>query len=188
MSGIGRVVMGAVGLYPTSGAVLFCTFAFVACVLITSLTEDVESYSRSWTEARIDRTKHHFCLICQFVEEIDNCFGAVLLILTTSTFVRTINSTFYALVNYRKAGQIQDSLSSLLYMIKDLVIFVFYVNASHRIQREVCIATNNLECSLIISICYNFVEKVTKLSKRLRMARILDSAIQNQVCSKKCIF
>ena len=120
-------------------------------MMITSLTEDFESYSRSWTEARIDRTKHNFSLICQFVEEIDNCFGAVLLILTTSTFVRTINSTFYALVNYRKAGQIQDSLSSLLYMIKDLVIFVFYVNASHKIQREVCIATLNLECSLIIS-------------------------------------
>ena len=143
-SGISRIVTSLSGLYPTSGAVLFCNFAFMACVLIKSLTEDVKSYS-CWTEAHIERIKHYFGLICQLVEEIENCFGAVLLILTTSTFVRTINSTFYALANYQKGAKMNNSLSSLLYMIKDLIIFVLYVNYSHRINREVLRISTSLK-------------------------------------------
>jgi hypothetical protein len=137
LSACGRLIVAATGLFSTGSAVLFCCFSFIVCVIIKSLGEDVKFYS-CWTEAHIDRIKHYYNLICQFVEEINNCFGAVLIILTASTFIRTINSTFYALANYQRAGgRIDNSVTSLLYMLRDLIIFAVYVGFSHKIRKEV---------------------------------------------------
>lgn len=130
-----RLVIAATGIFPTSGGVLVCVFSYAACVMLKSLRDDVKKCLK-WTEIQIIRTKRNYGLVCRFVEEIDKCFGAVYLVLITSTFIRTINNTFYSLVNYQRDKQM-NSFTSLLYMIKDLLIFALFIYLAHKIRREV---------------------------------------------------
>lgn len=130
-----RLVTTVISIVPSSGGAIICIFSYVACVMLKSLSEDVKNCSK-WAEIQICRTKRHYGHVCQFVEEIDKCFGAVYLILTISTFIRTINNTFYALVSYQR-DVIINSLTSMLYTVKDFVIFVIFIYIADRIRREV---------------------------------------------------
>lgn len=143
-----RLFIALTGIFPTSGGILVCIFSYTACITLKSLKDDVKNCSK-WGEIQIGKTKRHYALVCQFVEEIDKCFGAVYLILITSTFIRTINNTFYSLVYYQRDRQM-NSFTSLLYIVKDLLIFATFIYIAHKIRREVTFNNNNSKRNMLL--------------------------------------
>lgn len=124
------------GILPTSGGILTCIYSHAACIVIQSIREDLD-HCWKWTDIQLNRIKRHYGQISQFVDELDNCLGTVLLVLITSLFIRTISNTFFALVNYQESGPFDNSMTSLLYMLKELIVFSLYTSFSHQIRTEV---------------------------------------------------
>ena len=133
--------------------ILFLVLVFLTSVLFEDLNSQIatilESSGPSGNIAKkleIWRRKH--VVICELVDNINDCFGIVLLISLGSYFVyfNTDIYTFCYLVFklfraeeispvYRKVG----SIKMILNVIRNLTNFVLLMSIAHRMQRKVII-------------------------------------------------
>lgn len=143
LGAIKRLISSFSVVIPFSGITLFCSLSFTAGTMMSSLREDISKRFK-WNDAYVKRFKSHYDLVCQYVEEIDACFGALLLVTLTSTFIRTINNTFFAITSYIQDVERNNSFTAILYTIKDLLTFTLCAYMPHYIRREVFYSKDSL--------------------------------------------
>ena len=83
--------------YSFSSYVLIICLVMVGIVLLKVLSRRIDADSLK----NIDKWRRFYWLIGGFIDQINNSFGLVLLVLFTSSFIRMINNLFYIIfVNY----------------------------------------------------------------------------------------
>ena len=102
----------------------------------------IPKYETTFWERRLNNWKllHHF--IDELVYRINDCFGAFLVLLVASTFIRMIDSSFKSLDYvraFRDGSTFNRSLASFVgyYFMEDLVIFIAISSLGHQIHQKV---------------------------------------------------
>lgn len=135
--------VGLVQLY--SFAVLFCILLSVATNTIAVMEERMTVYgavederpSKEWLLV-FDKLKADYSVVCDFVEQVNRCFGPPLLVTLTCEFVRVVNSSFNLLENAQElASFAMDELSTLGFLMSELVFIVIVTSTSHRVHAKV---------------------------------------------------
>lgn len=142
-----HIVVTIGGVYVSIGVTLFACLAFFVYHILNSLKNEVNNISApvlletlkvsNWARYEtVAKTKRYYGLLSVYLSELESCFGPILLVLCITAFTRTINNTFYALLDLgeKDLGHIA---TSLLLVSKDLAFFFLSVFIPHLINWEV---------------------------------------------------
>lgn len=85
-----------------------------------------------------DKLKTDYLVVCEFVEQINRCFGATLLVTLASEFIRIVNSSFALLENAEELLSLdKNELSTLGFLMSEVIFLVIITSQSHQVHAEV---------------------------------------------------
>jgi len=132
-------------IYPLNTAVFIIFFCKIISIMVASLGRKKhfsKFNGKIGLENQIGQLKQSYLIIGELIEKINLCFGPVLLIFLTSTFVRLVNNLFFiSILIYKK----NISIPVLPLVFTSLVIFNISVltfqlcNTASSIRRQVIV-------------------------------------------------
>ena len=121
-----------VHIYPDSIVVVLLLLIFAASSAIETVFNDVLT-NDSVPEGRLFLIKNHYILIRQFVADINDCFGWILLVAVTKIFISSVTFTFFLV---SPSPTFPNTLSQI-FLCKTLVYFFMLTFASERLSQKV---------------------------------------------------
>jgi len=132
-------------IYPLNTAVFITFFCKIISIMVASLVRKKnfsESNGKVGLENQIGQLKQSYQIIGELMDKINLCFGPVLLIFLTSTFVRLVNNLFFtSIIMFKK----NFSMGVLPLVFTSVVIFNISVltfqlcNTASTIRRQVIV-------------------------------------------------
>jgi hypothetical protein len=132
-------------LFVFSGGAMFASLTWMASSMLDSLAQQVTIMSSNNTAAAKDnmtncnidnwRRQHH--LISKFVDEINICYGPLLLVLITSAFVQMIILCHNTMMNVTSNISIIHLLPNVLLGVIQLTFFLSLIYVPHRLRESV---------------------------------------------------
>lgn len=136
-------------LYLILAKISFCCFGWMASTMLRTLGQQMElksirssdNHGRNNLEQLdriITRWNRHYLLIVDFNQQLNRCFGSLILVLVAPAFVRIINTSFYLMMEFKTAGQFSiHGMVMLTILVVNFVAFAVLVNIPHKIHEEV---------------------------------------------------
>jgi len=82
-------------VYPTSGYVLFICFGYISILMIETLSNNI-THNKD-----IEWCKRGYLLISEWIDQLNKCFGFILVVLITGVFIRTISTSFFVVTSLK---------------------------------------------------------------------------------------
>ena len=129
--------------YPFIGAILYSCFGRTAWIMIHNLSDRVIEEMKVLQmikDAGVKdpaRWKRQYGLICDYVTRLSTGYGIVLLFFILGTFVKTINNSFFGLMDLKFYLTLSNSVVPLLQAAHVLVYFSLFSYICHNIRDEV---------------------------------------------------
>lgn len=119
-------------IYPISSYVLFICFGYISILMIETLSNHITR------NKGIEWCKDRYLLICQWIHQLNCCFGFILLVLISGGFIRMISTSFFLVSDLKRHGIFSTNFFTAAWILLHEFGAVFataYV--SRRIQIEV---------------------------------------------------
>lgn len=114
-----ELVSCATKIYSISGMILFCLCGWIASELFQLLLDELND-KKSCINLCVKLLKKRYEIICRFTDDINHCFGWVMLIFITYTMASASMVCFVAAVEF----QYHDRTSLPWVYVRDLVILI----------------------------------------------------------------
>lgn len=123
--------------YVFCAAILFVCLGWVAKDILKILSRRIKHYDRlSIDDSTLDRWRRQYLLICQLVDKLNESFGILLVILTSTGFVRMVSSSFHLVIQLTTLDW--NERAYRLYFGALEIGYVFFIaQVAHRIRQEV---------------------------------------------------
>lgn len=123
-------------VYPISGYVLFICFGYFSILMLETLTDHI-----SHDKKGIEWCKRCYLLIGQWIDQLNQCFGFILLILITGGFIRMISTSFFLVSNFKRSNDFSmDSFIQIWVLVHEFGAVFATAYISRKIQLEVALA------------------------------------------------
>ena len=122
-----------------SGGALFSCLGWMTSSMLTILAERVIKQMNGdgdW-EKLLATWRNQYFRISRLVEKMDQCYGSLLLVLITASFVMVINSSFKIMRDVSDVGLISNSLIHVLVLIIQFSHFAILAYVPYRIRESV---------------------------------------------------
>ena len=127
-------------LVPISALVLYCSVVWLASVFYEEIHQDIISHqSNQLNQGNIRRWKYSITLINELIEQINQCFGLILLISISHFFVDLIAHSFSTVTLKTKS----HFISVIINMISKFVILWFVAFVPVKISHNVSFRNSN---------------------------------------------
>jgi hypothetical protein len=130
-------------LFVFSGGAMFASLTWMASSMLDSLAQQVTMSSNNtavkdnMTNCNIDNWRRQHHLISKFVDEINICYGPLLLVLITSAFVQMIILCHNIMMNVASNISIIHLLPNVLLGVIQLTFFLSLIYVPHRLRESV---------------------------------------------------
>ncbi len=134
-------------IYTLSHGFLFHSLCRVSHFMFKSLAEQIKREAKTqktknretsqyWSR-QMFKWKDQYNCITEFIDEMNNCFGPILLLATPCYFVRMVNNSFDLVGSLGGNGNLGYGINNtLLLLIKDFIQLNFIAYTSHQIRQE----------------------------------------------------
>lgn len=132
-------------LFVFSGGALFSSLGWMASSMLDILTQQVyrensnsssqKEEKENWVK-RIDTWRHKHHLISSFVDEINCCYGPLLLVLITSAFVQMITFSYETMRNITDSTFVVP-VANILFLCIQFFFFLALIYVPHRLRESV---------------------------------------------------
>jgi hypothetical protein len=126
-----------------SGGALFSCLGWMTASMMTILAERVikqmnnSNCSDGDWEKMLVTWRNQYFRISRLVDKMDQCYGSLLLVLITASFVMVINSSFKIMRDVSDVGLISNSLIHVLVLIIQFSHFAILAYVPYRIRESV---------------------------------------------------
>ncbi|XP_059352875.1 putative gustatory receptor 2a isoform X1 [Daphnia carinata] len=110
-------------IYPVSGMILFCLCGWIASDLLHLILEELDEKRGHLELICLKAVKKRYRQICQLIDDINQCFGSVILILITYMMASVVMVSFVAAVEF----QHYDWIAVPWLYIRDLVLLIQHI-------------------------------------------------------------
>jgi hypothetical protein len=131
-------------MFVFSGGALFFSLGWMASNMLDILAQQVYVANHSMAKVtaknwfkRIDLWRHQHHLISQFIDEINHCFGPLLLVLITSGFVEMIVLSYNNMRNFSTSTSFIVMITYFLPFSVQFFFFLALIYIPHRIRESV---------------------------------------------------
>ena len=130
-------------VYPYTGAILYSCFGHMAYIMMVNLSNRVVEEMKILQTVQNagvkdpSRWKRQYGLICDYVSRLSTGYGIVLLFFILGTFVKTINNSFYGLMDLKFRLTLRNSVVPLLQAGHVLFYFSLFSYICHSIRDQV---------------------------------------------------
>lgn len=119
-------------VYPMSGYVLFIFFGYITILMIETLSHHINR------NKEIEWCKRGYLLIGQWIDQLNQFFGFILLVLITGVFIRMISTSFFLVLNFkRNSGFSIDLYIQIWVLLHEFCAVFVTAYVSRKIQLEV---------------------------------------------------
>ena len=137
-------------IYTLSHGFLFYSLCRVSHYMFKSLAEQIKREAKAQKISRetsqywsrqMFKWKDQYNCITEFIDEINNCFGPILLLATPCYFVRMVNNSFRLVGTLGGNGNLGYGIHNTLILIKDFIQLNFIAYTSHQIRQEASLSS-----------------------------------------------
>ena len=136
------VAIWMMDFYEDLSTILFVNLTWLASMSLEGIAEEVQNAAQPFHDLaghQVKKWKRTYCLIMNFVEEIDQFFGMFLLISFVKLYVTFFLFSFSAVV-YMFTSK-KRLVFMIVYLIKNLVLMSVVIFASEQMRRKVSLKT-----------------------------------------------
>ena len=126
-----------------SGGVLFSCLGWMTSSMLTVLAERVikqmnnSNFNSDNWEKMLVTCRNQYFRISRLVDKMDKCFGSLLLVLITGSFVMVINSSFQVMRHVSDVGLTYNSFIHVLVLMIQFSNFAILAYVPYRIRESV---------------------------------------------------
>ncbi len=118
-----EVVSCATKIYAVSGMILFCMCGWIASDLFQVLLKQLNENKGSSNLLCFKTVKKRYQQVCELIDDINQCFGFIVLFLITYMMASVVMVCFVAVVEF----QHYDSTAVPWFYVRDLVLLIQHV-------------------------------------------------------------
>ena len=129
-----------VQIYSPSATILFSIYCYTATKNLGRIKWDVSKMIQqkpSDVVHRLNQLKEFYFCNAEFVDQINGCFGFILLLITLCSFIRIVLQISFFIVGFAKSEPWYVYVCALIFLIEPVVDLVIIIFVSEDLNQEV---------------------------------------------------